>query len=82
MTIESARRIIADQHARIRTRNKKRFEHDGYEYEIRYEGGFTEFVSLWRRQIGKRYFTYYKGCGCWDCHGAASAMEKIQGMLP
>ena len=49
MRIETARGIIALQNARIRTLNKKRFEHKGYEYEIRYEGGFAVFVSLHRR---------------------------------
>ena len=82
MRIETARGIIGLQNARIRTLNKKRFEHKGYEYEIRYEGGFAAFVSLYRREIGKRNFKYFNGTGCYECIGAADAFKKLQQLLP
>ncbi len=82
MNIKTAYGIVAMQNARVRTLNGLRFTHKGYEYEIRYEGGFSLFVSLYRREIGKRNFKYYKGRGCYDCIGAATALEKLQALLP
>lgn len=82
MNIRIAQAIVSGQNERIRTLNGKRFTHGRYEYEIRYEGGFACFVSLWRREIGRRNFKYFKGDGCYDCMGAATAWEKLSKLLP
>lgn len=82
MNVNTAYAIVGMQNARIRTLHGKRFIHKGYEYEIRYEGGFATFVSLYRREVGKRNFKYFKGDGCYDCIGAATAWEKLQKLLP
>ena len=82
MNIQTARGIINMQNARIKTLHGTRFIHGRYEYEVRYEGGFATFVSLWRRELGKRNFKYFRGEGCYDCIGAASALAKLQKLLP
>ena len=82
MNIKTAYGIITMQNERIRTLHGKRFTHKGYEYEIRYEGGFASFVSLYRRQVGKRNFKYFNGEGCYDCIGAATALDKLMKLLP
>lgn len=82
MNIKTAYGIVAMQNERIRSLNGKRFTHKGYEYEIRWEGGLTAFVSLYRREIGERNFKYFAGDGCYDCIGAATAWEKLQRLLP
>ena len=82
MDIKTAYGIVNAQNARVRTLHGKRFKYNGYEYEVRYEGGFSLFVSLYRREIGKRNFKYYKGRGCYDCIGAATAWEKLMTLLP
>lgn len=82
MNINTARGIIKMQNARIKTLHGKRFTHKGYEYEVRYEGGFATFVTLYRREIGKRNFKFYKGEGCYDCIGAATAWDKLMALLP
>ena len=82
MNIKTAYGIINMQTARIKTLHGKRFIHKGYEYEVRYEGGFAAFVALYRRELGKRNFKFYKGEGCYDCLGAATAWDKLQKLLP
>ena len=82
MDISIARVIVASQNKRISKLDGQRFIHKGYEYEIRYEGGFATFVALYRREVGRRNFKYFKGEGCYDCYGAATALEKLQKLLP
>lgn len=82
MNINTAHAIIDYQNSRIRTLNGKRFKYNGFEYELRYEGGFASIVSLWRREIGRRNFKYFKGAGCYDCIGAATAFNKLKERLP
>lgn len=82
MNINTAYGIIAGQTDRIRTLHGKRFEHKGYEYEIRYEGGFAAIVALYRRVLGRRNFKYFTCVGCYDCFGVHSAFEKLKALLP
>lgn len=82
MNISFAKALVADQNARIKTLHGKRFVFNGYEYELRYEGGISSFVALFRRQVGKRNFKYFSGDGCYDCLGAATALEKVCAKIP
>lgn len=82
MDVRTAYSIVRGQNERIRALHGKRFVHKGYEYEVRYEGGFATMVSLYRRQVGKRNFKWFTTEGCYDCLGAATAFEKICRRLP
>lgn len=82
MNINTARVLIQNQNSCIRILHGKRFNYKGFEYEVRYEGGFATFVSLYRREIGKRNFKYFNGTSCADCIGTATAMEKLKQLLP
>ena len=81
MDVATAYAIVRSQNLRIRKLHGEKFVHNGYEYRIMYEGGFATFVSLYRREVGKRNFKYYKGTGCYDCIGAAEAFEKLMRLL-
>lgn len=82
MDIKTARAIIGIQERRIRSLNNRKFTYGGYEYEIRYEGGFAVIVSLYRREIGRRNFKYYRGIGCYDCGSADEALQRLCKLLP
>lgn len=82
MDIRTAYAIVGLQNKRIRTLDGQRFVHKGYEYEIRYEGGFATFVSLFRREIGRRNFKWFEGAGCADCMNAEAAFKKLWKLLP
>lgn len=82
MSITTARTVIGLQNQRIKSLHGLRFKHKGYEYEVRYEGGFATFVSLYRREIGKRNFKWFNGEGCYDCWTAKQAWEKLTKKLP
>lgn len=77
MDINVARALVQIQDRRISKLNGLRFTHKGYEYEIRFEGGFACMVSLYRRELGRRNFKYFDGAGCWDCHTAEEAVKKL-----
>lgn len=77
MTLEQARSIIMTQRHSFKRLNNLRFTDGGYEYRIRYEGGFTEFFSIDRRAIGSRNFRYYHGFGAWDMPGSKAVWAHI-----
>ena len=52
MNIATAYGIVNLQNARIKTLDGKRFIHKGFEYEIRYEGGFACFVGYTGEKSG------------------------------
>lgn len=81
MTFQEAMNIVKEQRRCFRKINGLRFFDGGYEYRIRYEGGFAEFFSLERRQIGKRNFKYYTGTGAYDCMTADDVIAKLTGLM-
>lgn len=81
MTYEIAKTLIGAQERRISKINGIRFEYEGFEYRLTYEGGFAAFVRIDRRQIGKRNFKYFSGFGAYDCLNAEEAFEKIKKII-
>ena len=77
MTYSEAVAVLDMQDRKIKKIDGTRFEHDGYEYRLKYEGGFTCFVAIERRRVGKRNFKYYKGFGAFGCWTVGDVMGKV-----
>jgi len=77
MTYKEALAFVGAQEKKISKVNNMRFEHDGYEYKVVYEGGFTAFVAIYRRPVGKRNFKYFGGVAVFDCMSVGEAVDKI-----
>lgn len=78
MTYENARAIVNAQDRSLKKVNDFRFTLKGYEYKVMYEGGFTAFVGIYRRQIGKRNFKYFTGFGAFDCWTVGQVLDKVK----
>ena len=74
MTYKDACIILTAQNNSLRKVNGVRFTEGSYEYRINYEGGFAAFVSVDRRQIGKRNF---KGFGAYNCRNAEQVLDIV-----
>lgn len=66
MTIMEARTVIEMQERNFRQLHNTKFVHGNYEYRIRYEGGFSAFFAIQRREIGKRNFKFFGGFSAAD----------------
>lgn len=78
MTYENAKILLGLQNRNIRKVNGTKFTLDGYEYRITYFGGFSAYVGIDRRQVGKRTYTYFGGVGAYDCWTIGEVMELIK----
>ena len=78
MTYNEAISILGAQERKLSKIKDVRFTHDGYEYRVRYEGGFAAFVSVDRRQIGKRNFKYFTGFGAYDCWTVSQVLDRVK----
>ena len=56
-----AERIISKQKDTLRKVNNARFEHEGWEYRINYDGGIAEFISIYGRKKGGSNYKYIDG---------------------
>ena len=81
MTYAMAKIILEGQHKALKKVNGTRFTSKGYEYEIRYEGGFSSFVGIYRRLVGKRNFKYFSGFGAYEYGNAAEVMSKVMELV-
>ena len=77
MSYAHARVILAAQDRAVSKINGYRFLHGEYEYRLCYEGGFTCFISIERRQVGKRNFKWFHGYSAASCSSAEEALEGI-----
>ena len=75
MNYEQAVAFLGAQERNLRKINNVRFMHKGYEYRLKYEGGFAAFFAIERREVGKRNFKYYKGFGAYHCWNAQEALK-------
>jgi hypothetical protein len=78
MTYKNAVAILDMQNKNIRKINNYRFEQDGYEYRIKFEGGFAAFVAIERREVGRRKFQYYSSISAANCWNVDEVMPLIQ----
>lgn len=69
--------LLGAQEKKLKKVNGVRFVHDGYEYRVKYEGGFAAFVSIERRPVGKKNFKYFAGVGAYDCWTVGEVMERV-----
>lgn len=81
MTYEIAKALVSAQERRISKINGVRFDYEGFEYRLTYEGGFTAFVRIDRRQIDKHNFKYFKGFGAYNCWNIEEVFEKIKKII-
>lgn len=81
MTYEMAKALIGVQEKRISKINGVHFDYKGFEYRLVYEGGFTAFIRIDRRQIGRRNFKYFKGFGAYNCWNAEEVFEKVKKII-
>lgn len=78
MNYSTARILLDWQNRQVRNINGIRLYGPGYEYRIRYEGGFAAFVCIERRQEGRRKFQYFSGISAAHCMNAADALEEVK----
>ena len=81
MTYKEALTIVGAQERNLKKINGLKFVFGGHEYRLTYEGGFSAFVRIDRREIGKRNFLYYGGVGAYDCLSVGSVLEKAKGLI-
>ena len=81
MTLEMAKAIIGQQEKNLRKVNNLRFIKNGYEYKIVYEGGFADFIGIYRREIGKRNFKFFHGIGGYKFWNLNQVMKEIEKMV-
>ena len=77
MTYAMAKVILENQYNALKKVNGTRFMYKGYEYKVMFEGGFSYFVGIYRRFVGKRNFKYFDGFGAYDCHNAKEVMNRV-----
>ena len=73
--------FVRMQDRNIKKVNGLKFVLGEYEYRLTYEGGFSAFVRIDRREIGKRRFIYFSGFGAYDCLSVGSVLEKARGLI-
>jgi len=78
VTYEHAVRLLESQDRNIRKINGKRFEKDGWEYRLVYEGGFAACIRIDRRLVGKRKFEYFDLVSAADCLTAEEAERLVE----
>lgn len=81
MNYEQAVAFLRSQGRNLRKINNVRFIHKGYEYRLKYEGGFAAFVSIERREVGRRNFKYYSGFGAYHCWNAGEALKMAMDVI-
>lgn len=81
MTYNEALTIVGAQERNLKKINGLKFVLGEYEYRLTYEGGFSAFVRIDRREIGKRRFIYFSGFGAYDCLSVGSVLEKARGLV-
>ena len=81
MNYNEAVAFLKVQDRSIRKINGVRFVHNGFEYRMKYEGGFASFVAIERREVGKRNFKYFKGFGAYNCWDAKAAMKMAMDII-
>lgn len=77
MTYEYAVRLLQAQDRHIRKVNNTRFIENGYEYRVKYMGGFASYVAIDRRRIGTRNFKYYGGVSAVHCWTVGDVMKLV-----
>ena len=77
MTYKEAVALIGEQERNLRKVNNTLFEHDGYEYRVKYVGGFAAYVAIDRRKIGARKFGYFGGVGAYNCWTVGDVMNLV-----
>lgn len=77
MTYKDAVILLGTQERNLRKINGTRFIHNGYEYRIKWFGGFAAYVGVDRRQIGKRNFKYFSGIGAFNLRSCEEVMKAI-----
>lgn len=78
MTYASAVRFLEQQDKSLRKVNGVKFIQDGYEYRLKYEGGFASFVAVERRRVGSRNFLYFTGYGAYHCRDSKEALRMAR----
>ena len=78
MTYEYAVRFLKAQDRNIRKVNGVRFTRDGYEYRLKYMGGFASYVAIDRRRVGTRNFKYYGGVSAVHCWTVGDVMKLVE----
>ena len=77
MTHDMAVSVAKFQIGEVKKVNGSRFFSNGYEYKVKYEGGFSMFASVWKRPVGKRNFKYCCGMGLYHCVNSIQALHKL-----
>ena len=77
MTYEYAVRLLSAQDRNVRKVNNTRFVKDGYEYRVKYMGGFAAYVAIDRRRVGTRNFKYFGGVSAAHCWTVGEVMDLV-----
>lgn len=82
MTFDEAIKLVQYQKRVLKKVNGIVIDYKGYQYRLTYFGGFSEYIGIDRRQIGKRNYKYFSGIGAWHYRSVAGAvaacMEEIE----
>jgi len=73
-------RVIRTQSESIKQAHNERFEMDGYEFRIIYEGGLAESIAILRRRIGDRNFKYFDGFSAYKLYSKEQVVSYAKAL--
>lgn len=77
-----AERFIRMQKENLRKVNNYRFTKNGYEYRISYDGGLSEFISIYGRREGtSNQFRYIHGFSAYKMTNKEQIIAKAEELV-
>ena len=77
MTYAYAKALVGAQERNIKKVNGVRFTYKGYEFRVKYMGGFAAYVGIDYREVGTRNFKYFGGVGGYKYWTAQAVLDAV-----
>lgn len=78
MTYENAKALISAQERSLRKVNGFTFSYKGYDFRVKYFGGFAAYIGIDYRQTGKRNYKYFGGIGGYKYLSSCDALDAVR----
>ena len=78
MTYEMAKSFVNAQERSLRKVDGFKFSYKGYDFRVKYFGGFSSYIGIDYRQTGKRNYSYFGGIGGYKYLTAYDALDAVK----
>ena len=78
MTYETAKSLICAQERSLKKVDGFKFSYKGYDFRVKYFGGFSAYIGIDYRQSGKRNYKYFGGIGGYKYLSAYDALDAVR----